>query len=207
MVSTLGKRRTTSATNRGSTAVRAAKPSIASLKKPVGSENSWSPSDIIKLAREHQRKAKVADRYLVQLSELSSWEFLGYCMKIDPELEAFFVAIALQHGTHPKPLFGIERNRLAIEITEQLANHQGEPAVLKRVRRNYAELGGKLLDTDPLWFYQKLADAYLDWLYSQEESKKLLADSLEGLNAEAREHAMQGDGIAQRKNSLKRWLV
>lgn len=128
-------------------------------------------------------------------------------MQIDPDLEAFFVAIALQHGTHPKPLFGIERNRLAIEVAEQLANHKGEPAVLKRVRRNYAELGGKLLDKDPTWFYQKLADAYLDWLYSQEESKKLLADSLEELSNDARRSVLEGDGIAQRKNPIKRWLV
>lgn len=124
-------------------------------------------------------------------------------MQIDPDLEAFFVAIALQHGTHPKPLFGIERNRLAMELTEILANHKGEPEVMKRVRRNYTELGGRLLAQDPLWFYQKLADAYLDWLYSQEESKKLLADSLEGLSNEARATAMEGLGIAQRKNPLK----
>ncbi len=33
-----------------------------------------------------------------------------HTMKIDPDLEAFFVAIALEHGTHPYPRFGIERN-------------------------------------------------------------------------------------------------
>jgi hypothetical protein len=60
-----------------------------------------------------------------------------------------------------------------------LATHKGEPIVLGKVRRNYRELGGRLLDTDPIWFYTKLADAYLDWLYSQEESKRLLPEALQ----------------------------
>ena len=100
-------------------------------------------------------------------------------MKIDPQLEAFFVAIALEHGTHPQQKFGVERTRLAQEITVILSNHKGAPEVLQKVRRNYRELGGRLLDTDPQWFYTKLADAYLDWLYSQEESLKLMPDALQ----------------------------
>lgn len=99
-------------------------------------------------------------------------------MKIDPNLEAFFVAIALAHGTHPMPKWGVERNNLANEITNFMREHPGQPEVLQKVRRNYAELGGKLLDTDPLWFYSKLADAYLDWLYEQPESKKLQEETL-----------------------------
>jgi len=157
-----------------------------------------SPGDIIKLAREHQRKAKMADAYIVQLSELDSWEFLGYCMKIDPNLEAFFVAIALQHGTHPMPKFGIDRTNLAREISEIMATHEGQPGVLGAVRKNYRELGGKLLDTDPMWFYSKLADAYLNWLYEQDESKNLMAEALETLDESARQTAREGRGIAQR---------
>jgi hypothetical protein len=187
-----------SATKKDSTMTHDAKSSILSGPSTAGSPTSWAPSDIIKLARDYQRRAKIADRYIVQLESLSSWEFLGYCMKIDPDLEAFFVAIALQHGTHPKPLFGIERNNLAMEITELLAGHKGQPTVLTRVRRNYAELGGKLLDTDPMWFYQKLADAYLDWLYSQEESKKLLADAIEEIDKQP------GHLLAYR---TRRWIV
>ncbi len=99
-------------------------------------------------------------------------------MKIDSNLEAFFVAIALAHGTHPKPKFGIERNTLANEIANFMREHPGQPEVLQKVRRNYAELGGKLLDTAPLWFYSKLADAYLDWLYDQPESKTLQEEAL-----------------------------
>lgn len=101
-------------------------------------------------------------------------------MKIDPNLEAFFVAIALAHGTHPKPKFGVERNNLTLEITEFMREHPGQPEVLKKVRRNYAELGGKLFDTAlfETWFYSKLADAYLDWLYDQPESKKLQEEAL-----------------------------
>jgi hypothetical protein len=164
-----------------------------------------NPRDIIKLAREHQRKVKAANQYIVQLSELDSWEFLGYCMKIDPNLEAFFVAIALQHGTHPMPRFGIERTKLAREITEIMATHEGQPGVLGQVRKNYRELGGKLLDTDPNWFYTKLADAYLNWLYEQDESKNLMAEALDGLDESARQTAREGRGIAQKK--ISHWKI
>jgi hypothetical protein len=124
-------------------------------------------------------------------------------MKIDPALEAFFVAIALQHGTHPMPKFGIDRTNLAREITEIMATHEGQPGVLGQVRKNYRELGGKLLDADPMWFYTKLADAYLNWLYEQDESKNLMAEALEGLDESARQTAREGRGIAQRKIDWK----
>lgn len=94
-------------------------------------------------------------------------------IRIDPDLEAFFVALAMQLGTHPKPLFGIERAMLANTLVPFIRDHPGKPEIIAKVRRNYAELGGKLLDTDPNWFYTKLADAYLDWLYAQPESQAL----------------------------------
>jgi len=123
-------------------------------------------------------------------------------MKIDPDLEAFFVAVALEHGTHPYPRFGIERNKLAQEITVILSNHAGAPAVLEKVKKNYRELGGRLLSTDPQWFYTQLADAYLNWLYAQEESKKLLAEALQDIDDSARATVMEGRGIAQRKTKI-----
>lgn len=107
-------------------------------------------------------------------------------VKIDRDLESFFTAIALLHGTHPQPLFGVERSNLARELTAFISSHPGQPDVLQRVRRNYRELGGRLLDTDPQWFYTKLADAYLDWLYAQPEAANLLPDALEKLEADRR---------------------
>lgn len=127
-------------------------------------------------------------------------------MKIDSTLEAYFVAVALLHGTHPEPKFGIDRTQLAREIGEWMVANPGQIDMLRKIRANYRELGGKLLDTDPQWFFTKLADSYLNWLYMQEESKKLLADSLENLSAEAHEHAMAGRGIAQSKRGFK-WEV
>jgi hypothetical protein len=118
-------------------------------------------------------------------------------MKIDPSLESFFVAIALEHGTHPLPKFGMDRNRLANEITQIMMEHEGQPSILGQVRKNYRELGGKLLDTDPLWFYSKLADAYLNWLYEQDESRSLMAESLKSLDESARQTAREGRGIVQ----------
>lgn len=127
-------------------------------------------------------------------------------MKIDPSLEAYFVSVALLHGTHPEPKFGIERTNLAREICDWMIKNPGQTDMLRKIRANYRELGGKLLDTDPQWFFTKLADSYLNWLYMQEESKKLLADSLENLSAEAHEHAMAGRGIAQSKRGIK-WEI
>lgn len=86
-------------------------------------------------------------------------------IKINPDMETFFVGIAMVHGTNPLPRFGVERVTLSTEIAEVMANTKWEPKLLQKVRRNYAELGGKLLDTDPTWFYTRLADSYLDWLY------------------------------------------
>lgn len=123
----------------------------------------------------------------------------GEAMKIDPNLEAFFVAIALQHGTHPMPKFGIDRTNLAREISELMATHEGQPGVLGAVRRNYRELGGKLLDTDPMWFYTKLADAYLNWLYEQEESKNLMAEALTKIDEDTKRLVDEKLGLAQRK--------
>lgn|SRR5678815_2664796 len=105
-------------------------------------------------------------------------------MKIDSELESFFTAVALLHGTHPQPMFGIERTRLAQEITAFISSHPGQPEVLQKVRRNYRELGGRLLDTDPEWFFTKLADAYLDWLYAQPEAMALMPEALAKIERE-----------------------
>lgn len=86
---------------------------------------------------------------------------------VTPEMEAYFIGIALVHGTNPLPRYGLERTQLAREITECMLEHKGEPDLMIKLRRNYRELGGRLLDSDPTWFYSQLADAYLDWLYGQ----------------------------------------
>lgn len=126
------------------------------------------------------------DRDILEMLEgnlwKQAWDMLN--MKIDPNLESFFVAIALLHRTHPQPLFGIDRTNLAREITAFMSQHPGQPEVLQKVRKNYRELGGRLLDTDPEWFYTKLADAYLDWLYSQPESMELLPAALEKIKTD-----------------------
>lgn len=102
-------------------------------------------------------------------------------LKLNPDLEAYFVAIALEHGTHPEPTFGITRSNLANELTIIMSEHPGTPLIMKSVRRNYAELGGKAREADSNWFYTKIADAYLDWLYSQPESMALMEGALEKL--------------------------
>ena len=168
----------------------------------IGSPSSSAHRDILALAHATQRNETVARGWLFWLSELESWPFLGEMMKIDPELESFFTAIALLHGTHPQPLFGIERTNLAREITAFMSGHPGQPAVLMKVRRNYRELGGRLLDTDPEWFYTKLADAYLDWLYSQPESTNLLPAALEKIERER--ERFDPDAI-MRRGSKSHW--
>lgn len=88
-------------------------------------------------------------------------------VKIDPSLEDFFLGVAMVHGTNPLPRYGLERTQLASEIISVMVSNNWEPSLLQKVRSNYRELGGRLLDTDPTWFYTRLADAYLDWLYGQ----------------------------------------
>lgn len=126
-------------------------------------------------------------------------------VKIDPELESFFTAIALLHGTHPQPKFGIERTQLAREITAFISSHPGQPAVLQKVRRNYRELGGRLLDTDPEWYYTKLADAYLDWLYAQPEAMALMPAALEKIEADKRK-TIDEQSYYESPHGQRRWL-
>ena len=99
-------------------------------------------------------------------------------VKLNPEMEAFFVALALEHGTHPEPTFGMERNRLAQSMTSIMMTSEAVPALMRQLQRNYVELGGKMINTDPTYFYNKLADAYLDWLYAQPESMALMEQAL-----------------------------
>lgn len=96
-----------------------------------------------------------------------------FAMTVSPEVEAYFVAIALEHGTHPEPTFGITRNNLAQSIQQTMATHPGTAGALKTLQKEFTDRGGKLLAIDMNWMYQRLSDAYLDWLYSQPESKAL----------------------------------
>jgi len=102
-------------------------------------------------------------------------------VKLNQDLEAYFVAIALEHGTHPEPTFGMTRNALANELTIVMSEHPGTPLIMQSVRRNYVELGGKRSE-DLNFFYTRIADAYLDWLYSQPESMALMPEALAKLN-------------------------
>lgn len=87
--------------------------------------------------------------------------------KINSELDTYFVGVALAMGVNPTPKYGAERVLLAGDVAHFMAHYKAEPALMQKVRANFRELGGRLLDADPTWFYTKLADAFLDWLYAQ----------------------------------------
>jgi hypothetical protein len=115
-------------------------------------------------------------------------------MKLDPELEAFFIAVSLQHGTPLMPVWGVDRARLASVLTDFIEAHPGKPAALERVRQNYIELGGnqKFLETKN-WFFFKIADAYLDWLYDQPESLRLRAEAMQSSDEVLRQQRARED--------------
>lgn len=124
------------------------------------------------------------------------WETIfgeKYLMDLDPELEVFFIAVSLQHGTPLMPVWGVERARLASVLTEFIKNHPGKPEGLERVRRNYIELGGgrQSLFDDGKWFFHKVADAYLDWLYSQPASVQLQAELCAAAEEEIRQERIR----------------
>lgn len=90
-----------------------------------------------------------------------------------PEMEAFFVAMLLDHGTAPSPeLYGFERHKVATEIAKKMDGHPALPPVTLKIKRGIHELGGINTDRhnrtsdDWVYFTLKLADAYLDWLYA-----------------------------------------
>jgi hypothetical protein len=97
-------------------------------------------------------------------------------LPIDPEMEAFFVAVALQLGTSslpyeqaPGPL------GIVMEIAEFIREHPGAPACIEKIKANYREMGfvdraarGAIQDHD---FFMKLARAYLDWIHEHSPTR------------------------------------
>lgn len=95
--------------------------------------------------------------------------FVSPAVAITPEMEAFFVAILLDHGTAPLPeLYGFERHKLASEIAVMMDKHPAVPPIMLKVKRGMYELGGRhdRATDDWVYFTVKMADAYLDWLYA-----------------------------------------
>lgn len=108
-------------------------------------------------------------------------------LPMDPMMEAFFVAVALELGTRTGedwldkrvsmglPTTVAERNersqaiaRHQIEVAEFLKNHPGAPPVLAQLKRTHREAGGglKRLDED-YFFWDQMAYAYIDWCRRQ----------------------------------------
>lgn len=83
-------------------------------------------------------------------------------MTIDPELETFFIATALRLGSNPTPKYGFDRLMENDAITKYFGMHRKD--FPHRLAFQLFEAGGL---QDP---YARMADKYLDWLYSQKIS-------------------------------------
>lgn len=108
---------------------------------------------------------------------------------LTPQLEAFFVAFALEHGTHPEPTFGIDRDRLTKRIQTALVTFGATPDIMKVIMDQYRATFNTVGDMPPDagYLFDKLASCYLDWLYSQPESVALREEQLKKLANEKHE--------------------
>lgn len=104
-------------------------------------------------------------------------------LPMDPMMEAFFVAVALELGTKPLPLHLEKRNELGLPLTTEEAaklwnftvekqdiaaymqDHPGSPEILVKLRRMQREAGGGLAKhmADDFYFWSQLAEAYVAW--------------------------------------------
>jgi hypothetical protein len=109
------------------------------------------------------------------MSSVSNAAFVSPVVAITPEMEAFFVALLLDHGTAPSPeQYGFERHKISTEIAKLIDGHPACPPITLKIKQSIKELGGKVTgrqsvsrDSDDwVYFTLKLADAYLDWLYA-----------------------------------------
>lgn len=114
----------------------------------------------------------------------------AFALQMDPEMEAFFIAVALEMGTRPLPEYLANRTELGLPLTEQerelvrnqalhtmnvrefMKGHPGAPPVLARVKRAHRELAGGLsghhtrfANTNDIEnrFWGQLCDAYVKW--------------------------------------------
>jgi len=108
---------------------------------------------------------------------------------LTPQLEAFFVAFALEHGTHPEPTFGIDRENLTNRIQHALAMFGATPDMMKLLTEQFRAQTNSVGDMPPApgYLFQQLASCYLDWLYSQPESMALREEQLKKLANEKHE--------------------
>lgn len=91
-------------------------------------------------------------------------------LKIDPELETFFVAVSLELG-RPASNDAMETAVTVILARALMMKHPGAPPLFDKLKRMYVELGCRpdsrtFLSNDD-WFWQRIADLYASWLARQ----------------------------------------
>lgn len=113
-------------------------------------------------------------------------------LPMDPMMEAFFVAVALELGTQTGPDWLVNRSATGlpvssaekmtqslrtanaqIEAREFMMKHPGAPAVFEKLRRMHRESAGGLrkqpgyVDVEEMYFWDQMAYAYIQWCRSQ----------------------------------------
>ena len=108
---------------------------------------------------------------------------------LSAQLEAFFVAFALEDGTHPCPTYGIDRDRLTKRIQNSLVMFGPTPEIMRHLMEQYRATYNTVGDRPPDagFLFEQLATCYVSWLYEQPESKALAKEEQERLASEKHE--------------------
>lgn len=95
--------------------------------------------------------------------------------KINPDMEAFFLATMLELGTRPGEVSTTQNNEEGwnrvvhySEVKKYMMAHPGAPLQVERVVRALKEVGGGLkADMNDDYFWNKLVEAYFAWCAQQ----------------------------------------
>lgn len=89
-------------------------------------------------------------------------------VKITPEIETYFLSFTLVFGIDGTPPVSDNRNEKFImkqRVAETMSQWNNKPDFINKLQRAYVEIGyGR--DTNK-WFYDHLAEAYLNWLWDK----------------------------------------
>lgn len=98
---------------------------------------------------------------------------------VDPEIEAFFIALALQHGIGPSKLQPINKAmtsgiqygdyQLRVGLREILMAHPGKPVQFQHLLRAQQEIAGRLFNNssqrkNETWFWDNMVEAMIRYL-------------------------------------------
>lgn len=89
-------------------------------------------------------------------------------MQVTPEIEEYFIAFSLVHGTNP----ATRASPFVLQqVSHQMREWDHKPYFIAQLKRAYVEASSQAA-VNQAWFFSQLADAYLKWLSSTNTGRR-----------------------------------